>query len=241
MKCAILIIGSLHWDDDNGRKEWREDRLDMSSQVRVGAPIFYGRKSRTRNDTYTMCLAPERPLGSAVCAPCRQAIACFADLGAEASALWKAEAQNSKGSVGSSWGNVAVMFREKQLEDRFGVEWDAFFKQNCAQQSTNPLAGRLQISWPRTKDDDEAPFDIILATVTRSEQPAPAPDVVALAWCEQTSGQERYFTENVRNGIRTPDDHAIWARIVREQPHWMSSQDSLRLFEIFRSEIDEAQ
>lgn len=212
----------------------------MSSQVRVRAPIFYGRKSTTRDNTYTMCLAPERPLGSAVCAPCKQTIASFADLSVEATALWKAEAPNSNGSVGAGWGNVAVLFREEQLEDHFDVEWDAFFKRHCAQQSTNPLAGRLQIRWPRTNDDDPAPFDIILATTTRSEQPTPAPDVVAAAWCEQTSGQERYFTENVRNGIRTPDDRAIWAKIVREQPHWINSQDSLKVSEIFRSEAEKA-
>ena len=49
MKCGILIVGSLLWDrEKDGRADWQDTRLDVGGQISVKAPIYYGRKSSSR-------------------------------------------------------------------------------------------------------------------------------------------------------------------------------------------------
>ncbi|WP_196884982.1 hypothetical protein [Aureivirga sp. CE67] len=48
---GVLIIGSLYWDKENNRPEWREKFL-MKNDIKVKIPIRYGRKSS--NDVFTM-------------------------------------------------------------------------------------------------------------------------------------------------------------------------------------------
>ncbi len=38
---------------------------------------------------------------------------------------------------------------------------------------------------------------------------------------DQEEGQERYFFENVRHGIRTTEDGAIWKRSQQYRPRWL--------------------
>jgi len=60
LKGGVIIVGSLIWEDhlkaedrDNIRRNWRRVNLiDNSSPSKV--PIRYGRKSQSRDDTYTM-------------------------------------------------------------------------------------------------------------------------------------------------------------------------------------------
>ena len=60
LKGAILIIGSLLWDPDQGnekgaRKTWRNKRLKMEDRVHVKVPIRYGRLSGSvHNRHFTM-------------------------------------------------------------------------------------------------------------------------------------------------------------------------------------------
>ena len=72
LKFGVLIIGSLRWDNDN-RKNWREERLDIDQAVTVGAPIRYGRRSSKRGCTFTMVFSnscqPDH-LGTALLVPC---------------------------------------------------------------------------------------------------------------------------------------------------------------------------
>ena len=37
----------------------------------------------------------------------------------------------------------------------------------------------------------------------------------------QDQGHESYFFENVRYGIRTPEDRLIWQRIEERRPRWL--------------------
>ena len=52
-------------------------------------PIRYGRLSRSK--TYTMVYAPNTPFGQAKVVPCKNEIASFEDVVAQAAALWAAE------------------------------------------------------------------------------------------------------------------------------------------------------
>ena len=45
MKGAVLIIGSLLWDNSNNRDFWRNVNLNINNKIPVFAPIRYGRKS----------------------------------------------------------------------------------------------------------------------------------------------------------------------------------------------------
>lgn len=57
---GILIIGSLLWDTDDIRTNWRESFLKVSEQISVPAPIRYGRISGgKRKKTFTMVLSSE--------------------------------------------------------------------------------------------------------------------------------------------------------------------------------------
>jgi len=71
MKGGVLFLGSLFWEDERNaiqeresidlgkyRKDWRKDflALDKNSVQQVPLPIGYGRKSTSRNNTFTMVL-----------------------------------------------------------------------------------------------------------------------------------------------------------------------------------------
>src|SRR3546814_14186903 len=74
MKCGILIIGSLYWDKENGRDDWRKRRLDTNASIPVRVPIYYGRKSASRGNTYTMTFRRNDPSGMAALVPCQREI-----------------------------------------------------------------------------------------------------------------------------------------------------------------------
>ncbi len=52
MRGGILIIGSLLWDDSTERQTWRSRRL-LLERHSVVVPLNYGRRSRSRGDTFT--------------------------------------------------------------------------------------------------------------------------------------------------------------------------------------------
>src|SRR3546814_21003532 len=74
MTCGILIIGSLYWDKENGRDDWRKRRLDTNASIPVRVPIYYGRKSASRGNTYTMTFRRNDPSGMAAVVPCQREI-----------------------------------------------------------------------------------------------------------------------------------------------------------------------
>jgi hypothetical protein len=78
---------------------------------------------------------------------------------------------------------------------------------------------------------------MILATATRPEQQQPTPTDIADAWVTQSGGHERYFFENVRHGIRTPEDGAIWKRIEAQSPSWLSNPAYAQPIALLRSEV----
>ena len=79
MNVGILVIGPLYWDN-NDRKAWRTVHLNMNEKIQVKVPIKYGRKSKTRGDTYTMILNNSVKMGKAVVIPCINPIENVEDL-----------------------------------------------------------------------------------------------------------------------------------------------------------------
>lgn len=240
MKCGVLIVGSLYWDDDNGRREWRRRRLDIGSSIPVTAPIYYGRKSSSRGKTYTMTFRPNDPSGRAVLVPCQREIETIDDLKAETAALWKAEAPNAgPNAIGSGWGCVGALLRSGEASDKLAPAWRDHFREVGAKGlSVVNADGELDIVWPETNDSTPADMDIILATATKPEATPPRADAVADAWLGQNGGYERYFLENVRHGIRTAQDLEIWRHMEVEEPGWLKAEGYREAVEILRGETE---
>ena len=241
MKCGILIIGSLYWDDDNGRREWRRPHLD-TFQNPVTAPIYYGRKSDLRGGTYTMTFRPSDPSGRAVLVPCQREIETIDDLKAETAALWKAEAPKAlTDAIGSGWGCVGALLRTGKADEKLAPAWRDHFRQVRANGlSVINADGGLDITWPETTDGTPVDMDIISATATKPEAKPPGADFVADAWLDQDGGYERYFFENVRHGIRTAHDLEIWNYIEADSPTWLEAEGYREAVEILRDETEKS-
>ncbi len=218
MQTGILIIGSLLWDRDECRASWRRNRLDLENQVFVRVPIRYGRRSRTRGNTFTMVFRSDNVLGRAVLVPCLSSVKNIDDLVAEATALWKAERPSAReGEIGASWGCVGALFHYPHEYLELVKKWGLYF-QNRSGRAIDPVDsdGLLRIPWPTKVDGSPVTeFDVILAVATQAANPAPKVEDIADAWINQDKGNERYFFENVRHGIRTAEDLNIWRRYGR--------------------------
>lgn len=238
MKCGILIIGSLYWDNENGREDWRKRRLDMNAGIPVRAPIYYGRKSASRGNTYTMTFRRNDPSGMAALVPCQREIETIDDLKDEAEALWKAEAPNSQpGAIGSGWGCIGALLGSDEANEALVAAWNTHFRTTRAESlSVVSPDGNLDIPWPEIANEAPVDLDVILATATKPVTVPPGASSVADAWLGQNDSFERYFLENVRHGIRTSDDVEIWRRIEEWTPDWLKSDDYAQAIEILRAE-----
>jgi hypothetical protein len=242
MRGSVLIIGSLWWESDHDRdfpqrvppdppndcrkkrKEWRARHLDESRPVPVAAPIGYRRLSgREEKKTFTMTLTggpTEGPAGRGILVPLKKSLADPDALLKEAQELWKAEScpRIDDGSIGAVWGCVGVAFREpnKPFATRWAREWVSRNRRTKVRlREARVVDGILDIPWPQGADD----VDLLLATATRPTKPMPTPEGVADAWIK--NGDECYFFNNVKSGIRTPEDERIWDRLKTQSPPWL--------------------
>ncbi|HBX91584.1 MAG TPA: hypothetical protein DEG79_01590, partial [Hyphomonas sp.] len=152
MRCGILIIGSLLWDSGKTgeRAAWRAARLDTGAQVPVRASLYYGRRSGSRGDTYTMAFRPGEASARCIVVPCTEKAETVEKLVAEANALWQAEDLKAKpGSLHKSWGCVGALFRPKPATETLAAGWSEHFqntKTRCV--SVVNADGFLGIGWP---------------------------------------------------------------------------------------------
>lgn len=226
MRCGILIVGSLLWDDGvtKRRAEWRTNRLDIGERQPVRVPIYYGRKSRSRGNTYTMTFGVGESSGQGVLVPCVREVDSVDDLVSEAEALWQAEDANAEaGKLHKSWGCVGAQFGQTERHTKLSADWSRHYRKINAQPVSIVNAdGLLDIDWPNGLDGLPANFDVVLATATKPEVRRPTVRAVSNAWTEQCDGNEDYFFRNVAHGIRTADDLAIWQCIEERSPPWIT-------------------
>lgn len=242
LRCGVLIVGSLIWDEGiNGvRENWRSSRLDFDKRVRVTSHLRYGRRSETRDHTFTMVLDAECPDGHALILPCKAEIREIDSLAEEVRWMWSAE-NNSAVPDGfhKNWGCVGALFGPKAVASGLQDEWRDHF-QSAGPSSLPALddEGKLNIPWPSTSDGALAEFDIIIATATMPNPKDRRPDAaeIAHAWIQQNNGRERYFFENVRHDIRTVDDLDIWKAITVEMPQWLKSAEYAEAINKLQSE-----
>ena len=238
IRCGILIIGSLLWDNQ-GREKWRQSRLNVDQKVSVRVPIHYWRlsKGENRGSTYTMTFGGDAPEGQAWLVPYKKAIDGVGTVVAEAKALWNAEDHNaSPGQIGKQWGCVGVLFQPGVALGDLRSGWAAHFSKKVS----SPIPpvdkkGVLGIPWPTlTLDGSPADIDVILATANKAEAPPPSAEDIADAWVDQNDGDKRYFFENVRHGIRTPEDGLIWRQIEQRTPHRLGDKTYAQAIAILR-------
>jgi hypothetical protein len=110
------------------------------------------------------------------------------------------------------------------------------FRARAAPISPVDERGILQIAWPTPSSGGVLDLDFLLATATRAECTRPTAEVIADAWVDQQGSHERYFFENVRNGIRTRDDIAIWKRIRERGAPWLQKLDYADAIAVLTSE-----
>ena len=148
----------------------------------------------------------------------------LAALFSEAQALWGAEADTSAKAhcISASWGCVGALFR-KDAPPADIVAWSEYFR-GCGGTAlaASDASGLLALAWPQRVDGQPLDFDVLLAT-TNVETASVTSEEVATAWI--THGHQNYFFENVRAGIRTPNDEKIWRRMVGEL-EWLKRLDS---------------
>lgn len=246
LRAGVLIIGSLLWDDRLRRSEWRASRLRMSGARRVSAPIRYGRYAEGRG-TYTMVFSPalERrgELGTAQVVSYERTITSVTDLIEEAEELANAEGLHRETAAGEeprwkTWGAIGVL---KHPETRIAADlmhrWEKHFRNASAQCDlfTRPLPdgeqpflsreGILDLRWPVCLDSGRpVDIDLLLATPTMPRLSTGVtvryPTVSEIAAAYDAADDPTYFVENVRCGIRTDRDGAIWAEMRRLRPDW---------------------
>lgn len=244
VRAAVLIIGSLWWEDDLRSKgdrvriAWRETYLDNYKETvqRVNVPIGYGRYSGSaRRRHYTMIFANAQARakmgpGVGLVAPCRASY----DVDRHISELAIAEGINA----GSDWGAVALLANPPRAAALNTVlsKWRQSFARRAGVNPRTPdlekdfavtAAGRLDIPWPKLAGTaTDLDFDLLLATANKATlvngayaTPATIAERFATAG-EAGAGDPRYFVENVRAGIRTADDAAIWQAMINKKPAW---------------------
>jgi len=197
-KGAVLLIGSLFWEDDlkkndKIRKKWRSNSLHMEKAILSKLPIRYGRYSK--DGIYTMVLSmnciKNNNLGLGYVIPfSNNPLVDIKDLIKEAIELSKAEGMNGKFVGGSSvkWSTLAILFNNNkinmELKNSILTEWEKNvrndggskdYKDYCFGKEKSCLSskGELLIKWPiplNTKDFANIDeLDFLLAAVTKPQ------------------------------------------------------------------------
>jgi hypothetical protein len=228
---GMLIIGSLVWDDQCSRSQWRKKRLDLASYRSVRAPIRYGRRSGTqRGNSYTMVFSQalvheEEKSGSAIFVPCKQPVRMVEDLIEEAELLWAAEGNSdvSNGRISADWGCVALKVNPaRPLPDDLCQNWalrvshEAWYGNLDHTEDEEAIvegAGLLNIPWPKCTDGSPLEVDALLATAnnpTLCNGCYPSAEQIAAAWnTDLGRNHVQYFWKNKGNNIITFQDDEI--------------------------------
>ena len=239
-RVALLIVGSLYWDDACHRRTWRRDRLDQYGGRYVRVPIRYGRLS-SRRQSYTMVFS--RSLGAddygrAIVVPCSQRVRRVSDVVDEAVHLWTAETSDGKNeecrvSAESGWGGVALLPNpQRPMPADLRAGWSerisgesGYCKQLLEMDNDEDIAvnrsGFLRISWPEAEDGSRlVDVDLLLAAATAPTTENgcyPAVQKIADAWNSCDEGGN-YFWRNREHGITTFQDADIRARFQTGKP-----------------------
>ena len=227
-KLGVIIVGSLLWDEKPIRQKWRLACIkDINSRISVPIKIRYGRKSESRQDTYTMILSnhADTQLGQGLIFESADLVKSFRNLEKQAFALARAEGiwkeDDKEPKISKTWGTVGLLLnpnvdkKNKVNADLIRARWTELHKRYSSgfkssdyqienEKSVIDENGFLDIDWSKEMDD----FDLLIATPT-------APKPKRLLTARDVAGAIRnkkysdYFDKNRSNQITTFQDEEI--------------------------------
>lgn len=239
LKGAILIIGSLLWDPDQGddkgaRKKWRNTRLKMEDRILVKAPIRYGRLSGCKpNRHYTMVFSTEceepKKFGTAFVVPFKnETIRSFKGIENQARFLSKAEGKsNNKLCKGNNekWCTVGAILNpkfDKSLKLKFLTFWNDLLENDGGLKDINEYkigseksviseSGEIKINWPKAiaKGDQEIINNIDIVLATCTKPNIDTYPSIEDLRKDIQADTRKYFLKNIENGITTFQDRKI--------------------------------
>lgn len=230
MKGAVILIGSLLWEDtynsiekDKGqiRKEWRES-LDISAKSLIEVPIRYGRISSTRRNTYTMVFSNSiETLGKAFIIPFKNETYTFEEVKFQALGIAKAEGISNKKNPDrliTNWGAIGMAFNSKNEDKLLEIrsKWHKEF-----QDFDNKFYG-IKGETPTIQKNGELNFrleipneiDYVFATTVIPE-PKKYPNIEEIVDAVENSNPryDTYIKENFNHGIRVFGDEEILLKL----------------------------
>lgn len=231
-KAGVLIIGSLFWDNSNGRRAWREHTFGENfhrHKQKIQVPLRYARNSDTR-ECPTMTFSAEfqkhEKLGAGLVLPFKNSKLSFPEIICEARNLSEAEGTDRKFIKGKSkwcvilhWANPKLK-KENEQWSNFQSLWSKNydpkledvrdqFKCNCEDEPVFDDNGELRFEWPDELND----FDLILTT-----QPKPTDCFSVDTLSDKFFKKPEYFIKNRLNGIKTADDNDIIKQLNKKDP-----------------------
>jgi hypothetical protein len=223
---GVIIIGSLLWDDDGGRGEWRRRYLKpVDERCPVPLRICYGRKSRTRECTYTMIFSNHRTtgVGQGCILKFLKTVDSFENVKEQALQLARAEHiwRREQPSLANEWGAVGLLLNpEFERVDNANAEmirsqWTDTFSQYSGQfdhsryciEGEDPMIderGFLKIEWVAEMND----FHFLIGTPTVPDPKRPLNEK-EIAQRMIVNEYRTYFDSNLKHGISTFQDEQI--------------------------------
>ena len=233
------MIGSLYWENESNciqrksskelaemRRKWRENKLEMQESKLISLPIRYGRKSKSRDCTYTMAFSNSvEKNGQAYYVPYKGEINVgenFNQLYCQAIELAEVEGISKSGenTLVKKWGSIGLKlnteFKKKneQLAKDLLEYWQRYFGKlshdlyriNADENHSITQNGLLNFEL----EENIEGIDYFLATpVSPNIKNYPDGEEIATAMNETREEYYSYFVENYNNQIRTKDDNEI--------------------------------
>ena len=230
-KGGVLIVGSLFWDKSPVRTKWRKLCLNMEESKFSPIKIRYGRKSSTREDTYTIIISnhPDINLGQGIIVPFKNEIKNFRQLEKQAFALSIAEGiwkKIGEPRIYAGWGTVGLLVNpninqhDEKSADLIKERWiklydnykDKFDPKAYSIGENEPQVidenGFLKLEWTDEMND----FDFLIATPVKP-RPRRLLTIEEIANRMNEKGYYCYFKNNDKYGIKTFEDVKIKNRI----------------------------
>jgi len=232
INCGVLIIGSLFWDNNQGkhinqRKNWRKSKLSITKSIHVKVPIRYGRESGKIPKTYTMVFSKEaekkNELGTAYLVPIKRAnIAFFKGLQSQAEFLSEAEGIEDKKIVKGNkkkWCTIGLIVNPKlstEKKDYILNKWkDIINNQGLKDDDKNykigneesvlSERGEIFINWITAIDNEnQTIIDEFDIVLASATKPNLRSYPLPKELIERNKMDKRkYFYNNIKNGIFT--------------------------------------
>lgn len=242
LKGGVIIIGSLLWQDnlnnnDEIRKEWRGEHLELENKILAKLPIRYGRFSKSGIYTMVFSTNCERynRLGTGFIVPFKKNyINNTAELISETQAMSKAEGMGKEfvGGKDSVWASMCILMNKNKLQQdvyrAILTKWSERSEVDGGGKDISEYGfgkekrsiskkGELQIHWPTSffphKQSEIDEIDFLIATSTKPQHSDDDVDRYPLeseiAESVRSDSTRQYFLNNFQNTITTFQDSNV--------------------------------